>query len=135
MALTNAERGFVFEILDFPPGATAVEMWGEFGRSFAVQQYTFSSPASAIDGRIAALDADGEVRVRELIDEWKLVSTSEVMLDKAEDVTGVVQDSAQKRALIRRRLQVYVPVYLEDEIRARHGHRARGIAGNQIARG
>jgi hypothetical protein len=135
VSLSASERLSVFEILDFPPGVTVVEMWGELGRSNAVEQYAFTSPVSAIDGRIAALTAEMETRVRELIAEWKLVATSEVRLDRAEDVEGIVQDAEAKRALVRKRLQVYVPVYLEDEILARHGNMARGAAGNRIMRG
>lgn len=133
MALTGRERGLVFEILDFPPGATVVEMWGELGRSQAVQQNSFSSPVAAVDGRIAALDSDGETRVRELLAEWLEVATSEVRFDRAEDIEGVVKDAATKRKLIRERLQVYIPVYLEHELQARFGMRAQGA--NRIMRG
>lgn len=133
MALTGGERGLVFEILDFPPGATVVEMWGELGRQQAVQQNTFRSPVDAVDARIAALDSDGETRVRELLAEWRKVSTGERKITQAEDVQGVVQDDAAKRMLIRHRLQVYIPVYLERELQARFSDRAMG--GHRIMRG
>ena len=135
MALTGRERGLVFEILDFPPGAPVVEMWGEFGRSQAVQQNTFRSATDAIDGRILALDVDGETRVREFLAEWVKIATDERRIEEAEDVSGVVSDSKEKRRLIRKRLQVYIPVYLEDEIKARHTVTARGYGGNMSLRG
>lgn len=121
MALTGAERLSVFEILDFVPGGAATEMWGILGRTQAVQSFAFTTPAQAIDAYITALDVDSEAAVRELIGEWALVRTSELMLSTAEAVKGVVKDSQAKRGLIRERLQVYIPIYREGEIELRHG--------------
>lgn len=130
MALTGEERLIVFEILDLIPGGQATEFWGELGRSQAVQNYSFRSPAEAVDFHIAALTADAETRVRELLDQWSEVSTDESSLKVAEEIEGVVADSEARRGLIRKRLQVYIPVFLEGEIRQRHGNR-----GNLLMRG
>lgn len=134
MALSAPDRLTVFEIFDVPPVVTAVEMWGNLGSDQAVEQYAFTSPVAAIDGRIAALTADMETRVRELLVEWRVVATSELRLDKADEIEGQVRDAAQKRRLILHRLQVYIPVFLEGELESRYRER-QGGGGNRILRG
>lgn len=133
MALSGAERLYVFEILDVPPNATGFELWGTLGESNAVQSFAFTTAKDAVDALIALLTADQETIVKALVEEWIKVRTSEVELNRAEEVEGVVQDAAAKRRNIRDRLQVHIPIYREGELVRRHGQ--FGGYGNQIMRG
>lgn len=129
--LTAEQRLYVFEILDLPPGGVGVEITGTLGIASAVERESFGTPAAAVDEMIALLTIEQEAIVGRLIEEWQLVRTSEVMLDKAEDVEGVVVSHAQKRELIRRALLVHVPVYRDGELVERH---ARGTPTNRLLR-
>lgn len=133
MALTDGERLSVFEIMDFPPNANVVVMWGLLGSDEAVQQYSFRSPSEAIDTLIGQLTSAMEVKVRQIIATHDPIVTSERRVDEAEDVRGVVEDHAERRKLNRRRLQVYIPVYLQGELEMRHAEQQMG--GNRIMRG
>jgi hypothetical protein len=131
VALTAEQRLYVFEILDLPPGGVGIEITGTLGHASAYERESFGTPTSAVDELLALLTAEQEAIVSDLVDQWKLVRTSEVMLHTAEDVEGVVVSHAQKRDLIKRALLVHVPVYREGELVERH---ARGTPSNRLLR-
>jgi hypothetical protein len=133
VALTESERLMVFEIFGFPPNHEVIEMWGPVGRANAVQKYSFRSPSEAVDTLIGYLTTDQEAVVSGLVVEWVEVRTSEIELKKAETVSGVVSSASTKRMLIRTRLQVHIPLYLDGELDRIQQN--RGGRGGSFARG
>ena len=125
--LSAEQRLYVFEILDVPPNGVGIELTGTLGIANAVESESFGTPTAAIDSLIALLSAEQESIIGGLVDEWKLVRTSEVLLERAEDVEGIVQSSEAKRDLIRRQLLVHIPVYRDGELVERHARGPRNL--------
>ena len=137
MALDDTQRALVFEVFDFPPNAEVKEMWGPIGRANAVQVYSFRSPSEAIDQLLVILATTPaeEALVAALLVEWVKVRINEQELSKAEDVSGVVVSSSEKRRLIRHRMQNYIPLYLEGEIEAKQDNILSDARGGGSRRG
>ena len=134
MALDADQIVLLHEALEIPLGPSAIEFWGVLGEGSAPQSFTFAVATQAIATLLTQLTQAQEDRLSALLEEYKQVATSESRLTAAEGVEGVIEDSAERRKLIRQRIQNLVPVFREGEIVARE-RAYRGQGSNLILRG
>jgi hypothetical protein len=115
MALTDAEKHDVYEILDVPNATSVLNLNSDYGTGSRFQNMAVTTGKTAIDAILDGLSADLETRLRELLVEWAAVSTSATRLKPNNANQGVDRDPRNIRNLIRRRVRVIVPVMIESQ--------------------
>ena len=115
MALTDAEKHVVYEIMDVPNATSVLNLTSDYGTGSRFRNMAVTTGKTSIDAILDALAADLETRLRALLVEWAAVSTSATRLKANTANQGVDRDPRNIRNLIRRRVRVIVPVMIESQ--------------------
>ena len=84
---------------------------------------------------IEELNAYQQTRVKELVCEWIAVSTEVTQFEKAERVNLRIRYPEEKRALILKRLQTYIPIFRVGEVPEDLGGTGFPASGQEFLRG
>lgn len=123
MALTAAQTRSVFEILEVPYLTTynTVTGVGALTASTSVAGAGTSAAYTALNTSITALAADDETKVTALVTEWDSIrlDTTVIQSGGISNISGVSYNPAEKRALIKQLMQVYLPYFRAHEVFAK----------------
>lgn len=125
MALTDAQRLSVFEILDIMPGPGGgtqednASLHNGFAESLTLTE--LDNLRDKVDAHIAGLTSAAETRVIALVTEWDALGLNVGVMDGGlDDISGLAWSYEQKRALITKRMYQIIPVMkMADAVRKR----------------
>jgi hypothetical protein len=113
MALTDAEKHTVYEILGVPNATSVLNLDSDYGTGSRFQNMAVTTGKTSIDAILDALATALETRLRALLVEWATVATSATRLKANTANQGVERDPRNIRKLIRARVKVIVPVIVQ----------------------
>jgi len=114
MALTEYEVHLFFECIDIPNSTDVLVIDGAFGTGKTTATGAILVTRAEIITRMAALPTALITRLQELLAEWVVVSTSNVVIKANTANEGVDLDPKKKRELIRQRVKKIVPVVIKE---------------------
>lgn len=114
MALTERETQLLYEALGVPNATSVLFVDGELGTGRSSWLGSLSTSKTEIDAILTAIAGTGrEDRLKELLVQYDLVSTSAVRIHPNAANEGVDVNPARQRATIRSAIRKVVPVSVE----------------------
>jgi hypothetical protein len=138
LSLTDREINLLFEIFGPLPISNQFTVRGDaligLGKSRVLIQNQ-DELRDALYGYLEVLTSQQQFRVHELVNQWDKISTKVIKFSKAERVDFRVSYPEEKRALLRTRLQTFIPIYTKQEIENYTNTGETGSSSNHIDRG
>ncbi len=115
MAVTDAERHLVYEVLNIPDALSVLNINGDYSVGSRFENFAITSAKTQIDAIITGLDVTREARLQKLLSEWLVVATDTVKLKPNNANEGVDLNPARTRRRIHALVLVIIPVVLSTE--------------------